>query len=67
MTFGKAVVSLFSASILVAGLSACQKQEGPAEKAGKSIDKSIEKAGQQVEKAGEKIQDVAKGTTDKAK
>jgi hypothetical protein len=67
MTFGKTVVSLISASILVAGLSACQRQEGPAEKAGKAIDKTVEKAGQQVEKAGEKIQDVAKGATDKAK
>jgi hypothetical protein len=67
MSFGKTAFSFFSAIILVAGLSACQKQEGPAEKAGKSIDKTVEKAGQQVEKAGEKIQDVAKGATDKAK
>jgi len=67
MTFGKAAFSFFSAIILVAGLSACQKQEGPAEKAGKSIDKTVEKAGQQIEKAGEKIQDVAKGTSDKPK
>ena len=67
MTFGKAAFSFFSAIILVAGLSACQKQEGPAEKAGKSIDKSVEKAGQQIEKAGEKIQDAAKGTSDKPK
>jgi hypothetical protein len=67
MTFGKAAFSFFSAIILVAGLSACQKQEGPAEKAGKSIDKTVEKAGQQIEKAGEKIQDAAKGTSDKPK
>ncbi len=67
MTFGKGAFSFFSAIILVAGLSACQKQEGPAEKAGKSIDKTVEKAGQQIEKAGEKIQDAAKGTSDKPK
>jgi len=67
MTFGKVAFSFLSAIILVAGLSACQKQEGPAEKAGKSIDKTVEKAGQQIEKAGEKIQDVAKGTADKPK
>lgn len=41
-------------------LSGCQKAEGPAERAGKEIDKSVDKAGQQIEKAGEKIQDTAK-------
>ena len=46
----------------VAGLSGCQRQEGPAEHAGKEIDKVIGKVGQNVEKAGEKIQDAAKGT-----
>ncbi len=56
---------------LLMALSGCQKQEGPAEKAGKDIDKAaqqagekIDKAGQklgeEVEKAGEKIQDAAK-------
>jgi hypothetical protein len=56
---------------LLMALSGCQKQEGPAEKAGKEIDKSIEKAGEkidqagqkvgeEVEKAGEKIQDATK-------
>jgi hypothetical protein len=48
-------------SALLLTLSACQKQEGPAEKAGKSVDQAAEKVGQQVEKAGEKIQDAAKG------
>lgn len=47
-------------SMLVA-LSACQKQEGPAERAGKEADKTVEKIGQQIEKAGESIQDSAKG------
>ena len=44
----------------MAGLAGCQKQEGPAERAGREIDKAVEKAGQQIEKAGEKIQDTAK-------
>jgi predicted small secreted protein len=48
-------------SVLVAGLAACEKKEGPAERAGKDIDKAIDKVGQQVEKAGEKIQDTASG------
>jgi hypothetical protein len=47
-------------SILMLGLSACEKKEGPLERAGKEIDKSIESAGKQIEKAGEKIQDAAK-------
>ena len=47
-------------SILILGLSACEKKEGPAERAGKEIDKSIESAGKQLEKAGDKIQDAAK-------
>ncbi|MBK7765597.1 MAG: hypothetical protein IPI44_05510 [Sulfuritalea sp.] len=46
---------------LLLALTACQKQEGPAERAGKEADKAVEKVGQQIEKAGEKIQDTAKG------
>lgn len=34
-------------------------QEGPAEKAGKSVDETTEKAGEQLEQAGENIQDSA--------
>jgi hypothetical protein len=56
--FGKYVVTAFAMGILVAGLSGCQ--EGPAEHAGKQIDKAVEKTGQQVEKAGDKIEDAAK-------
>lgn len=48
-------------SVMLATLSGCQKQEGPVERAGKEVDKVVEKAGQQVEKAGENIQDAAKG------
>jgi hypothetical protein len=45
---------------LLAALSACEKKEGPAERAGKEVDKALENAGKQVEKAGQKIQDTAK-------
>jgi uncharacterized lipoprotein YehR (DUF1307 family) len=54
------VSASLAASILVVGLSACEKKEGPAERAGKEIDKTVEKAGQQLEKAGQSIQDAAK-------
>lgn len=45
---------------LIAALSGCEKA-GPAEQAGKQIDRAVEKAGKQIEKAGDAIQDAAKG------
>ena len=48
-------------SALLAALVGCQKQEGPAEHAGKEVDKAMDKAGQQIEKAGDRIQDAARG------
>ncbi len=48
-------------SALIAAISACQKPEGPAEHAGKEIDKATEQAGSQIEKTGKDIQDAAKG------
>jgi predicted small secreted protein len=55
----------FGAALLMSGLlvvlSGCQKQEGPAERAGKDIDKATEQAGEKIEQLGEKIQDTAKG------
>jgi hypothetical protein len=47
-------------SMLVVGLAACEKKEGPAERAGKEVDKAVQSAGQQLEKAGQQIQDAAK-------
>lgn len=67
MTMGAAVVT----TALLAALSGCQKQEGPAETAGKKIDQAVEKsaekidevkekAGEKIEKAGEDLQDATK-------
>jgi predicted small secreted protein len=53
----------FSASLLILAalaLTACQKQEGPAEHAGKEIDKTVEKVGRQIEKTGDSIEDATK-------
>ena len=61
MKLGETVSAALVISALLAALSGCQKQEGPAEYAGKEVDKAVDKAGQQIEKAGEKIQDAAKG------
>jgi predicted small lipoprotein YifL len=47
-------------SALLAMLAGCER-EGPAEHAGKQVDKAVDKAGQQIEKAGDRIQDAAKG------
>lgn len=54
--FVKALVAV----ALVAGLSACKKEEGPAERAGKALDNAVQEAGKKIEQAGEKIQDAAK-------
>ena len=62
---GKSVMAAFVMSALIAGLFCWQKKEGLAERAGKQIDKAVEKTGQQIEKAGEKIEDAAKDANKK--
>jgi hypothetical protein len=57
----KIIVTAIALSAIITALAACQKEPGPAEKAGKTVDNATEKAGQQIEKAGENIQDTAKG------
>ena len=61
MKIGRTLSIGLVSSVLILALFACQREEGPAEKAGKAVDKTLDKVGQQVEKAGEKIQDAAKG------
>jgi predicted small secreted protein len=48
-------------SALLVALSGCEKQEGPMEKAGKSVDNATESVGEHVENAGQAIQDASKG------
>ena len=57
--FIQSVIKALMMIILIVGLSGCA-QEGPGEKAGKKIDKTIEKAGDQIEKAGDKVHDAVK-------
>jgi len=52
----RGIVVALALGVLLTGLVGCHK-EGPAEHAGKEIDKSAEKAGQQLDKAGDKIKD----------
>lgn len=61
MKLDKMALTSLAMGALFVTLSGCQKQEGPAEQAGKKIDQTTEKVGEQVEKAGESIQDTAKG------
>jgi len=61
MKFGKTVSAALVMSALLVALAGCQKQEGPAEQAGKNVDNAVDKAGEQIEKAGDSIQDAAKG------
>ena len=72
MKLGKILGAALAMSAFLAVLPGCQKQEGPAERAGKAVDnamektgnevdKATEKVGEQIEKAGDSIQDAAKG------
>ena len=53
----KFMASIIVGMFLLAGLSACQKEEGPAEKAGKEIDKAIGEVGKKMEEAGDKVKE----------
>ena len=61
MELKKLIRTVIVMSAFIGALTACQKEPGPAEKAGKAVDNATDKAGQQIEKAGENIQDTAKG------
>lgn len=54
-------LTAIAASALMLGLVGCPQKEGPAEHAGKEVDKAMDKAGKKIEKAGESVQDAAKG------
>lgn len=66
MNFAKNVTAVLVVSVLSMGLSGCQK-EGPAEHAGKEVDKAVEKAGQEIEKVGEKTEQMLEKVRDTAK
>lgn len=61
MKLGKTFSAVLFMTAVLAALAGCQKQEGPAERAGKEVDKAVEQTGQKIEKAGDAIQDAAKG------
>ena len=53
MKIWRSVIAALVMTVLFVGISGCKK-EGPLERAGKSIDKAVEKTGDQVEKIGKK-------------
>ncbi len=59
MNVRRSVIAALAMSIMLVGISGCK--EGPLERAGKKVDKTVEKGGEQVEKAGKKIQEGATG------
>lgn len=61
MKLNKLAGTTLAMGALLVALSGCQKQEGPAERAGKEVDQATDKVGEQLEQAGESIQDTAKG------
>jgi hypothetical protein len=52
--------SLLAVALLGLTLSACEKKEGPAEKAGKEIDKAAKEAGQAMDKAADAVKEATK-------
>lgn len=57
---------LLACAAVVSSLAACQK-EGPAERAGKTIDQSAEKVGEKIESATDKAGDAIERAGDKVK
>lgn len=60
MRNAKRLLSAATLGVLVLALSACKKEEGPAERAGKEIDKAISSTGNQLESIGKEIQNAVK-------
>lgn len=56
----RSIAAVMVLGVFVAGVVGCQKKEGPAERAGKAMDKAAEKAGQEIEKGGDKLKDAVK-------
>lgn len=56
MSMLRKILWVFCSGIIIVSFTACKK-EGPAERAGKKIDKTIEKAGDKIEEAGEKVKE----------
>ncbi len=63
MTSSKNLGAALLMTTALIALPGCMKEEGPAEKAGKSLDNAAGSVGEKVEDAGEAMQDAAQGDT----
>jgi hypothetical protein len=52
-SFKRLSVSVFAGILLLGGLAACDR-EGPMERAGEKVDRSVERAGDKVERSTDK-------------
>ena len=57
----KPLLALAAALAMVAACNRDDGKGGPAERAGRQVDKALDKAGQSVEQAGKDMQDASKG------
>jgi hypothetical protein len=53
MKSNRSVAAILAAVVLIAGLGGCEK-EGPMERAGKQVDKAVEKTGDKIKDATKK-------------
>jgi predicted small lipoprotein YifL len=58
----KKMLAVFGVLLLAGGIAACE-DKGPAEKAGESVDESMENAGDNIEQMGDDIKDSAEDAT----
>lgn len=65
MSIRKIGTVMVCAGLLTALLSACER-EGPAERAGEEIDRTVEEAGEAMEKAGERAGEAMERAGEKA-
>jgi len=60
MSIYKKLLFALCAGLVTILLVGCEKKEGPAERAGKKVDETVEKAGEKIEEAGEKVKETTK-------
>ena len=65
VAFLKCLVSVLAVLVFVVGVSGCQKQEGPMEKAGKKVDESVESTKDAMKKAGQQTKEAVKNAAEK--
>jgi hypothetical protein len=62
----KSLIAVAALLLIVAGCNRDDGKGGPAERAGREVDKALDKAGQAVEKAGRDMQKSSKGESSQA-